>query len=521
MGRRLSFILVILSMAGALQAHGFPAGDSAVAACIAEGYWSAREDSTRPGDPVRGPLFRLRTVTVTDERGRPPEGFSLAEFEGETADRKSFEALQSALRNAYLNHGFPFAEIVARLRADSSGLPAVDAEFRVMRGSAFKRGEAEVRETRTLPETVRRLALWEKDEPFSPSRLAKGLERLRRTGYFESVEWTGLYRDADRNLLYPVLRLPDARGNSVGGLLGYDSKAEGGGKLTGYLDIRLFNLFGTARDLSFGFDDRDGSEREIRAAYTEPWILNLPVGARLESSFLQQDTVFWEWNQSVTFFRDLSFISRIETEFGSQANHQAGINGAVGSGTEALRSGVRLLFDARDRALFTRSGYRSGLGATGVRRAFTRAGRDSSYFLLQAQASIESWIPLASRLGLRLSARAASNFPLNRLNRGELYEVGGARTLRGYREREFQTNAYALGEGELQYWVGRRASLFGFVSPGAVNRPVGRVDARGVLGYGLGTELSQGDWNLALAYALNPARRPGDGLLHVAVENRF
>jgi len=519
--------LFLLPSSARASAAPAPAGDSLVAASIARGYWAAAEDSLKPGAILRGPLYRVRSVTVTDERGRAPEGFSAGEWTGEPAGRSSLERLQNSLRDYYLDHGFPFAEIVARPRADSTGLPLVDIEFKVNRGSSYKRGEARLVGTRSRPETVRRLALWERDEDFSQALTLKGLERLRRTGYYETVDWTGLYRDPDRNVLYPVLTMPDAPANSIGGLLGFDSKGgdaaggTGGGKLTGYLDVRLVNLFGTARDFSFSFDDRSGYEREIQGAYTEPWLFNLPLGARLEGSFLQQDTLFWEWNQSVTFFRDLSFISRIETEFGSQANHQADPGGGEGAGSTALRSGLRLTFDTRDRVLFTRSGYRSLLGVTGIRRTFTQAGGDSSYFLTQAQASVETWIPLSPRIGLALSARAASNFPLGRFNHGELYYIGGARSLRGYREREFQTNAYLLGEGQLQYWVGRRASLFAFAAPGLVNRLVARYDGRKVLGYGLGIELSQGDWNLSLAYALNPDRRPGDGLLHVSVENRF
>ncbi len=513
--RNLSLLIFLLLLSGMSASAQTPA-DSTLVSLIAQGYWSAAE--------AKGPLFHLRDIEIVDERGRAPEGFSMSEFTGEAASRKNLEALSSAVQNYYLNHGFPFAVMTTSLQADSTGLSEVDVEVRVTRGSSFKRGEVKLQETRTLPETVRRLALWETDEDFSQQRTEKGLERLRRSGYFESADWVGLYRDANRNVLYPVLRLPDASANTIGGLLGFDSKAENGGKLTGYLDIRLVNLFGTARDFEFSFDDRTGFEREIRGAYTEPWLFNLPIGVHVEGSFLQQDTLFWEWNQGLTFFRDLSFISRLEVEFGAQANRDNTLPDG-GSGSEALRSGVRLLFDARDRALFTRSGYRSSVSVTGVRRTFDNLGVDSAYFLLQAQGSIENWIPLTSRFGLRLSAHAASNFPLNRLNHGELYYVGGARSLRGYREREFQTNAYALSEGELQYWVGRRGSLFVFASPGVVNRPSrlheGRYDGLGVLGYGFGIELAQGDWTLSLAYALNPERDPGDGLLHVAVENRF
>jgi outer membrane protein assembly factor BamA len=489
--------------------------ERAIARAISEGRWAARADSSHRGWRA-GPLYRLRAVTVRDERGASPEGFAFAEFEGRPADRPTLEALQAAARRHYLDHGFPFAEITTRARAGDS-LPVVDVELSVRRGNGYKRGAPVVFGGRTRPETARRLALWEEDEDFSETRLRKGAERLRRTGYYESAEWAGLYRDSLRNVLYPVLRLEDRRANTWGGLLGYDSRAGDGG-LTGFVDVHLLNLFGTARDLDFNFDRRAGAENDARLVYTEPWLLNSPVGARLELGFLQQDTLYWEWNQALVFFRDLGFTSRLEAEFGAQGNRdiQAGFE------TRALRSGLRLLYDARDRAPFTRRGVRGSAGVSGLRREIG----DSAYFVVQSQVSGETWRPLSSRLGLKIGASAGSNFPLTRSNPGELFYVGGARSLRGYREREFQTNAYALAEGEVHYWVGRRGSLFGFVAPGAVNRmdapsSRGRYDPRGVLGYGAGLELAQGEWTLLLTYALNPERSPGEGLLHVAVENRF
>lgn len=507
-------VLLLLALALPCLSRAQGADDTttarAVARALSEGRWAARADSSAQGW-TPGPLYRLRAVAVRDERGLSPQDESFSEFEGRVADRATLAALQAAARRRYLDHGFPFAEITTRARAEDS-LPFVDVELSVRRGSGFKRGAPVVLAGRTRPETARRLALWGEDEDFSETRLRKGVERLRRTGYFESAEWVGLYRDSLRNVLYPALRLEDRRANTWGGLLGYDSRAGNGG-LTGYVDVHLVNLFGTARDLDFNFDRRVGAENDARLVYTEPWLLGSPVGARLELGFLQQDTVYWEWNQGLAFFRDLSFTSRVELEFGAQGNRDL----SAGLETRALRSGFRMLYDTRDRAPFTRRGARGVLGASGLRREIA----DSAYYVVQAQASGEAWRALSPRFGLKAGARAGSNFPLDRFNPGELFYVGGARSLRGYREREFQTNAYALAEGELHYWVGRRGSLFGFAAPGAVNRLAGRYDPRGVLGYGAGLELAQGQWTLLLTYALNPERSPGEGLLHVAVENRF
>jgi outer membrane protein assembly factor BamA len=490
---------------------------------MVEGYWAARADSSAAEGWARGPLYRLRRVEARVEEhegaGSPVDGFAGGEWTGEPATRANVEAARGALRRRLSAGGFAFAETDARLLPDSSGAPFADVEMIVRRGASFKLGAPVAPETRTRPDLVRRLALWEDGENFDPDRLAKGVRRLARTGYFEAAVWTGVYRDSARNVLYPALRLPDAKVNTVGGLLGYDSDAEGGGRLTGYLDVRLYNLRGTARDGSFSFDDRDGGEREARASYTEPWVLGSPVGARWEGSFLQQDTLFWEWNQSLFVFRDLGFTGRVEAEFGAQANRETGVSGQVG--TRALRSGVRVLLDDRDRVPFTRAGTRASAGVTILRRELDATAGDSAYYLSQATASWERWRPVGPRFGLRLALRGASNYPLDRTNRGELHEVGGARSLRGYREREFQTNAYLLGDLEPQLTVGRRGRLFAFVSPGLVNRLTGRYDARNVLGYGAGMEVARGDWSVAITYALNPDRSPGNGLLHAAVENRF
>src|SRR5690606_21005261 len=123
-----------------------------------------------------------------------------------------------------------------------------------------------------------------------------------------------------------------------------------------------------------------------------------------------------------------------------------------------------------DRVPLTRAGGRLDAGVTGLRRD----QGDSTYYLAQVRLSLERWLPLpvpGDRFGMRLAARAATNSPLSRRNRGELYEVGGARSLRGYREREFQTNAYLLADAELQFTIGRGGRLLGFAGPGLVNRP--------------------------------------------------
>ncbi len=370
--------------------------DSLAARAVAEGYWSAMADSSRGVDP--GPLFTLNRIVVLNDRGNPV-AMPVNGFTGAPASRKNLEALQAEVRHDLLNRGFPFAVIRSRVQIDSLKQNEVDVELRVHFGDAYKLGGLRLLETRTAPEVVRRLALWKIGEPYSEDRLTLGLNRLSRTGYFESVEMAGLFRDSTRNLLYPALRLPDLQDNQLSGLLGYDSKAQNGGQLTGYVNLHLVNLFGTARDLDFTFNSQPGGEREAHLAYVEPWIFSSSVGARVELDFLQQDSTSWEWNRNLILFQDLSFTSRMEIQFGDQENSNVGVQ------THALRSGLSLIFDGRDRVPLTASGYRVQVGVTGVRREtgtastiWRRAWRTRSPGSRSRPASESNWPCTARRI---------------------------------------------------------------------------------------------------------------------------
>jgi hemolysin activation/secretion protein len=116
----------------------------------------------------------------------------------------------------------------------------------------------------------------------------------------------------------------------------------------------------------------------------------------------------------------------------------------------------------------------------------------------------------------------SGNWPLEgRSNRGELYSLGGANSIRGFREREFLTNLFLYGNFELQFLLAPRSRASVFAVPGLINRLGGDVDWRRVLGYGLGMESGAKDWTCGISYALNPDRDLGDGFVHLRVTNNF
>ena len=94
----------------------------------------------------------------------------------------------------------------------------------------------------------------------------------------------------------------------------------------------------------------------------------------------------------------------------------------------------------------------------------------------------------------------------------ELFFVGGAGSLRGYRTDQFTARRAAFGTGEIR-WRGTSGYLFGFCDVGYLSRPVKQSDGSVAtdeivrVGYGAGVQLIDRDRAVLLAFGWNPDLR--------------
>jgi outer membrane protein assembly factor BamA len=485
-----------------------------VAKSIAQGHLQAFNGDD--GKLISGPLFTLGAIDAVSAPGFTLAQLGLAAYAGEPASAANLNSMADRVRAFLLDHGHPFATVAIdfTVRPDQA---IADVRIAIEAGDGHKFGGFKHGGSRTTPEVLDRLSLLRYGETYSEARLLQALEKLSRTGYFEAVVRGPLFRDSTRNLLYPSLVLTDLKGNRLSGILGYDSEKEGGGGVNGFLDIHLINLRGTARDLDFTFDSKQTGEgvdsKDAHLAYTEPWIIGTNVGAHVDLKVALEDSVYDERSGEFTLFRDLDFHSRYLVAFARQFNHDF----AAGTRSQADIAGLGFQYDARDRVPSTLNGGRFSLRLNGVHRDL----EDSAYFLVQSIGELSVWRNLGRWVGHALVA-GSGNWPLEgRSNRGELYSLGGANSIRGFREREFLTNLFLYGNFELQFLLAPRSRASVFAVPGLINRLGGDVDWRRVLGYGLGMESGAKDWTFGISYALNPDRDLGDGFVHLRVTNNF
>jgi outer membrane protein assembly factor BamA len=504
-----------------------PSPIDTVARLMAQGHLAAARDAN--GSLEAGPLYRLGRIDVA---GGPftAVGLGIAEFAGSPATAAYVSIVGERARAWLVDHGRPFASVSLDFSVRSNA-PVADLMVTVDAGEGFRYGGFKGYGSRTTPEALDRLSLLRFGEEFSETRLRLAEARLSRTGYYEAVVPTALYRDSVRNLIYPGLALTDLKGNRLSGILGYDSEKKNGDGLNGYLDIHLINLRGTARDLDFAFDSRPSAaaaggsagaagvagaagRKDAKLGYVEPWLLSTRVGARLDLSAAIEDSVYQELRGDLTLFQDLDFRSRLSISLGRQYNRDY----LAGTRSDAQIAGLGFQYDARDRVPSTLNGARWSARLNAVRRQAS----DSSRFLAQSIDELGLWAN-AGRWVFYSLLSAASDWPLEiHPDRGDLFELGGANTIRGFREREFLTDAYAYANLEIQFLLapGSRAAVFAV--PGLIDR-VGTGDIwwRRIIGYGAGLESGGRDWTFGISYALNPDRAIADGFVHLSVTNNF
>jgi outer membrane protein assembly factor BamA len=481
---------------------------------MAEGRLRAVRNAAGVLEP--GPVFTLGNIQVTSAPPFTAVQLGIAAYAGEPASAGNLDAIANRIKAYLLDHGHPFASVSVDFAAREDA-PIADLAIAIRGGEGFKFGGYKHSGSRTRPDVLDRLSLLKYGETYNESRLRLAGERLSRTGYYEAVAPGALFRDSTRNLLYPSLVLTDLKGNRLSGLLGYDSEKEGGSGLNGFLDVHLINLRGTARDLDFTFDSKQTGQatdsREARLAYTEPWLPGMRVGARVEASVSIEDSVYSETRGEISLFQDLDFHSRALLSVAKQSNHDF----LSGAGSDAEIAGLGFQYDARDRVPGTLRGARFSTRVNGVHRNL----EDTTYYLVQSLNELALWGNIG-RWVAHAAFSGSGNWPLEgRSNRGELYELGGANTIRGFREKEFLTNLFLYGNFEAQFLLAPKSRATVFVTPAFINRLGGDIYWRKVVGYGLGMESGARDWTFGVSYALNPDRAIGNGFVHLSVTNNF
>jgi outer membrane protein insertion porin family len=451
--------------------------------------------------PVPREAFRVRRTRA----GSVPGGGALAEDIG-------------ALLDHYANDGRPFAEVTlpsfatledGRLDATVSVDEGPETWFGdvIIAGNRITRNHVIARETGIV-----------RGDLYSGKRLAAVRSRLEKLPYIAAVDDPVVAVDPSTGEATVGVRVEEGTANRITGVLGF-SGGPGGAEdeIAGRVDIELENIAGTGRSASASWEQLRSRHTEIAFAYNEPWLLGSPVDIGVQGAQSIRDTLYTTTEADLLVTARMGDRTRLTWSLGGQRY----VPGSLAeSTTTTVRTAFSTTYDGSDAFWNPTRGIRLSAGVEYSAKRVRDDGRSERAGTFTGEAY--QFVPLAPRQVLALRMRGQllesteEDVPFH-----ELLVLGGARSLRGYREEQFHGTRTALGSIEYRLLLGRRARVIAFVDAGHWYLG-GANSARGTeLGYGIGLRGDTRLGTISLDYGLGEGDGLLDGKLHAGLIREF
>jgi outer membrane protein insertion porin family len=308
----------------------------------------------------------------------------------------------------------------------------------------------------------------------------------------------------------------EAAANRISGVFGFSGRG-GDEELTGLVDLSLGNIAGTGRSASVSWEQFRANQTEISFSYLEPWLLGAPIDVGVSGAQAVRDTLYTTTEGDLFLTARVGERTRLTWSLGAE-RYVPG-SGNVSS-TTSTRTALSADYDARDAPINPTTGLRLNAGVTYSAKdvAQTGANESSGTFRLGA----ERYLSVTRNQVLALEARAAllssteKDVPFY-----ELLTLGGARSLRGYREEQFHGTRTALGTVEYRFLLTRRSRVLAFVDVGYWYRGGSNPAKDTKLGYGIGLRGETRLGTISIDYGLGEGDGLLDGKLHAGLAREF
>jgi len=491
------------------------------------GYWGAGfklERDRTSGKPVlwiqEGNRIVVEEVEIKGNRAVPEERLRalMRLRSGRALTAKDLEADIEGILRYYEENGFPFAGVRPTGFTLAGGLRFaldVDEGPRVRIGGVVFEGNETAKSDYLL-----RQSGFEPGETYSASRMEEARAALENTGLFEALGDFRLVRSPtgrDFDLIVPVV---ERRVNEFSGALGYGG---GPGVISGVVDLLLGNISGRGRKAAVHWFRADETYSRFSLSYLHPWPLGLPVqvSGKLKHEVDEPSYIA----NSLSLGLGSGLRGRLTRTVSFRVEQTV-------YGTEGLirRDKKDVVLDVewksmRKPAFRALSGRAYGSAEYGLVREASEDGSRAGRTIEVAAGGVVG-IPFGAAWGCALDLRGAMAYDSGGpVKPDELFRLGGASSLRGFREEQFRVERYVLSRTELHYFfAGPSGSGYAFADA-AVFQPSrclggpagGQVEG----GYGFGISAPSRIGSLRVEVGAS-ARGLSEGVkLHVSVKRRF
>ena len=504
------------------------------------GYFFAKIDTMIVTSASNRRLAAMAGSVMVDE-GRPwrlqmsgvaPANQRLATIWNVSIARPTNEMQFAEVANRLLRecaqHGFPLATLsydsvsldsynslaIVHTQLDPGLLVRIDSIF--VRGNRLTKRKVIIRELPLLAGDI-----------FQLDRVESIPSRLMRLGFFRSVAPPQLLRDAHGRFLLD-LEVVEGSSNTFNGVAGYNPGiGNEKGYLTGLIDLNFGNLFGTGRQLGARWEKRSRDTQELALSYREPWMLGYPL--HLSGGFQQliQDTIYVERQLEVAIdwpvsprFTISGRLSRQSVTPDSLASERLFL-----PKSRVLGAAFGVAYNSLDFPLNPNQGVAYQTTIESGRKSIGVLGATPSRSIHRQRLTVDFQLVVpvlrSQVLSVALRGRQVTSGE-EFVSITDEYRLGGATTLRGYREEQFRGSRVGWSNVEYRYLLGPRSRAFAFVDIGYFFKETATAKIEEFKNaYGIGARVETPLGVVGVDYGLGE----GDGLLqgkvHVSLVNSF
>ena len=464
--------------------------------------------SVRINEGKRAKVRRISITGVEDSLlGELRKVFHLRE--GDYFQTTLLEADLQEILTMLNDSGYPYAQVwMTGFKYDSRSC-CVDIEISVVKG---KRTGIDRIVFKGLAQTdtsfVLKLSRLREGMSYSEAKLREAVRYLSSSGYFADVGDYNVRKDEVGRTLVVIPISEQKRVNSFQGVIGF-SRRESKYVLNGSIDLRLKNVAGTGRNAYFNWQNTGERFSSVQIGYFEPFVFSLPFGVSMELKQVIQDSTY------TLTYGDISF------------KHVLSVNSFMVFGF----AGDRSIYNSGELLKSTRQRYRVGATVSGplffdqidvhidgvYRRRYFKGGRGETDYQVIYFFNSRTRVEVTNTQSFFMSLGAEGVFSEGSVPLGEKIPVGGANSIRGFRENQFRCDKVFVGRFE--YGFGRYGSVFIFDDIGILHGIQDGWSLKNGTGFGLRSSSPLGD--VVLSFGVGDRLSFEGTKVHVSLQQRF
>ena len=495
------------------------------------GYYSARIDTLKifQGDDTtlirlvisEGPLYRTGDSKIVGEAEIVP--INVPNRIGEPINLDLVRLDAKGIIFILADEGRPHSIVEVSPVIKNSGIDSqVDFEFNVTMAEAVILDTVIFRGNKTTqPKFLLREMRFKGSELYSKTKVDRQLSVLNRLGFISDAKQIGIGRLKNGTDAL-VVELIESNANRLNGIIGFIPEDQNGqgGFFTGLLEFNFGNIFGSGRELAAHWERIDRNSEEINLSYDDPFPFGYPIKPGISFAQLVQDSSYIKRDLELRIKIPLTFnlgvfaiATREKVNARGYGTRELGISDYSAL---SLTGGFR--FDDRDFIFNPMSGVYYETSVTRTSRKEAGIGRISGRrFGIRA----EYYQKLTKRSLLAITVNGyESRYNNSSVPFSEFYRVGGASSLRGYREDQFRGAQVGWTNIEYRVITGKLSRMFIFGDAGFISgTQTGRDESK--LSYGAGIRLTTAIGQIGIDYGIGADDTFSNGKVHLSLNGVF